>query len=78
VKAEVEGGLDQISVEGLVLMVNSGGGIPLPGTGSLVLTKWNCDEDIAGLDGMVRLRLYMLVIEVDSSKAGVREMQDLY
>lgn len=62
----MEGGLDQISVEGLVLMVNSGGGFPLPGTESLVLTKWNC-EDIAGLDGMgwdgmVRLRLYMLVI----------------
>lgn len=52
VKAEVEGGLDQISVEGWVLMVNSAGRWPFPGTGSLVLTKWNCGEDIVGVLGL--------------------------
>lgn len=42
-KDSVEGGLDQMSVAGWALRVNSGGGVPAPGTGSLELMVLNSD-----------------------------------
>lgn len=47
-KRVVEGGLAHISVEAGALMVNSGGGLPFPGTSASELTNLNCDWDMVG------------------------------
>lgn len=61
-KRVVEGGLDQMSVEEGVVIVNSGGGgPPLPGTGAVELTNLNCDMMVVVVVVMLlRVRLVMV------------------